>query len=112
MKERLEKIIEDPEQVIFVAKDSGRVLGFVSVVAFWEILSGHQGRVWGLDVDENTQGKGIGRALMDRAEEWAKEQGCVSMKVNSNVMRTGAHKFYEKIGYIKYKEQAIFKKKL
>lgn len=110
--ERMDNILSDQSQHIFVAEEDGKVLGFIYVIACWELLSGLQGRIWGLDVDKNTQGKGVGSKLVAEAEKWAKEQGCKSMKVNSNVLREGAHKFYEKNGYVKYKEQAIFKKAL
>lgn len=112
-KERIEKISRDDDQEIFVVEDIGfKVLGFINVTAHYEMLSGVQGRLGGLVVDENARGIGLGRTLMDAAEKWVKDKGTETMKVNSNVVRIDSHKFYEKMGYEKYKEQAVFKKKL
>jgi len=109
----LKGILKDPSQDIIVIEHVGvRLLGFVYIFTMAELYSGVQGRIWGLIVDQNAQGMGIGTRLVAEAEKLAKKKGCTSMKVNSNVMRTGAHKFYEKVGYVKYKEQAIFKKSL
>ena len=36
------------------------------------------GYIEGWYVDEDTRGKGIGRALVAEAEDWAREQGCTS----------------------------------
>lgn len=109
--ERIEKISQEKDQKIFVAESSGKsVVGYVNVVAFFELLSGVQGRIWGLVVEEKARGTGVGKKLMEKAEVWAKRRGSKMMKVNSNVTRADTHTFYEKIGYSRYKEQAIFKK--
>lgn len=112
IEERLRVVMKDPSQAILVAEVDDEVLGLVNVVAMYELLSGIQGRIWGLVVDDKARGLGLGRRLMEVAEKWVKEKGSSTMKVNSNVKRVDAHKFYEKIGYEKYKEQAIFRKDL
>ena len=109
---RLKEMKDDNLQKTFVAEENGAILGWVNVTAYKEILSGTQARIGGLVVDINTRGKGIGRKLMDMTEEWAREKGSKSMKLNSNTKRIEAHTFYEKIGYTKVKEQASFKKDL
>lgn len=111
-RERLAKIMEDKTQVLLVAEVEGKVLGYNSVSANYELLNGIQARIEGLVVDENARGLGLGRTLMEKAEDWAREKGSKSMKLASNSKRIEAHKFYEKIGYTKAKEQAAFKKVL
>ena len=39
------------------------------------------------------------RALVDEAEAWARAQGCRRIIVTTALHRTGAHAFYERIGY-------------
>jgi ribosomal protein S18 acetylase RimI-like enzyme len=111
-KERIAKILEDETQILFVADVDGEVMGYNSVSANYELLNGIQARIEGLVVDESTRGMGVGRMLMEEAEEWAREKGSKSVKLGSNVKRVEAHKFYEKIGYTRAKEQAAFKKVL
>ena len=111
-KERLAVILKNKTQALFVAQDKSEVLGYVSVSANYELLNGVQCRIGGLVVDAQARGRGLGTKLMAKAEEWAKSKGSKTMKLNSNVTRVDAHRFYEKIGYLKTKEQAAFSKKL
>ena len=108
--ERISVILKDKNQALFVAEKDGKVMGFTSIYVNYELLSGIQARLGGLVVDSKARGMGLGSKLMKKAEEWAKAQGSKSVKLNSNVKRTEAHRFYEKNGYIKTKEQAAFKK--
>ena len=52
-----------------------------------------------LVVDEERRSQGVGRALVDEAEAWARAQGCRRIIVTTALNRTGAHAFYERIGY-------------
>jgi GNAT superfamily N-acetyltransferase len=61
--------------------------------------AGPVGRVTALVVEASSRGCGIGRALMEAAERWTAEQGCVLIEVTSNQRRVDAHRFYEKLGY-------------
>ena len=61
--------------------------------------AGGVGRVTALVVDPSARGRGIGRALMTAAEEWAVARDCVLMEVTSNRRRLDAHQFYERCGY-------------
>lgn len=110
--ERLAVVLRDENQALFVAQEKSQVIGYVSVSANFEFLNGVQARLGGLVVGSVNRGKGIGKRLMKEAEKWAKAKGIKSMKLASNVKRIDAHRFYEKIGYIKTKEQAAFKKDL
>ena len=68
--------------------------------------------VAGLVVDEKCRGRGIGRALMGRAESWAREHGCAMVSLRSNVIRSEAHAFYQGLGYSLVKTQHAFRRKL
>jgi PhnO protein len=57
------------------------------------------GRISMMVVDEALRGKGIGAALVRAAERVLMEQGCGLVEVTSNLARTDAHRFYEKLGY-------------
>lgn len=49
---------------------------------------------------------------MERAERWAREQGCWAIYLRSNVVREGAHAFYERLGYERVKMQLALRKAL
>jgi GNAT superfamily N-acetyltransferase len=67
-------------------------------------------RIMALVVDSRYQGRGIGKALVEEAEHWAKRQGAVAVALNSGnrEQRQGAHRFYLKQGYVK-KSVGFFK---
>lgn len=52
-----------------------------------------------LVVDESQRSRGVGRALVEEAERWARAQGCHRIVVTTALQRAGAHAFYERIGY-------------
>ena len=90
-------------EMALVAEDpssSGRLLG-TATLHLTPVLhrAGPVGRVSALVVDETMRGRGIGRAMMRAAEQWAAERGCVLMEVTSNMRRADAHRFYEGLGY-------------
>lgn len=111
-REMIAKFLSQTNEAIFVAENEGKILGYVSLYSNFEILTGPQARIDVIVVDENTRGSGVGRKLMAKAEEWAKENGSKTMKLASNAKRPESHIFYEKIGYAKTKEQFQFKKSL
>lgn len=50
-------------------------------------------------VRSDQRGKGVGRMLMEALDQFAKEKGCAYSFLVSSDFRTGAHSFYESIGY-------------
>ena len=58
-----------------------------------------------LSVHPDYQKQGIGRKMMEAAEQWAKENNIYTMRLNSGLSRKEAHQFYQAHGFDEKKEQ-------
>lgn len=57
------------------------------------------GRISALVVDARHRNNGIGRAIVDAAEQMFRDAGCGMIEITSNLRRTDAHAFYAHLGY-------------
>jgi GNAT superfamily N-acetyltransferase len=87
--------LDRSDAVALVAEDGGRIVGFLDM-EFRTRLNFTSPQAWipDLVVEEDTRGGGIGGALMERAEEVARDRGCWSMALESAAWRERAHAFY------------------
>lgn len=109
---RLSRILSRADQQFFVAELEGHVVGWLHAAISEYVETGPFVVIGGLVVDQEQRGKGIGRELMSRAEDWAKNQGCTIVRLWSSSFRTAAHRFYEGLGYANIKTQYAFAKSL
>jgi predicted N-acetyltransferase YhbS len=109
---RLSRILPRDDQRFLVADFDGGAVGWVHIVLVEYVDAEAFALIGGLVVDEVHRGSGIGRALMNGAENWARERGVSMVRLSSTVARTAAHRFYENLGYTKIKTQHSFIKPL
>jgi len=102
----------DPRNAVYVAEREGTVVGWVHCHERRTLVAEPQVEILGLVVAEGRRGRGIGGALMARAEAWANERGLSRVRLNSAVHRDGAHGFYVSLGYSESKRQVVFVKQL
>ncbi|MEU6038231.1 GNAT family N-acetyltransferase [Actinomadura sp. NPDC047616] len=67
---------------------------------------GRCGRIVALVVAAGRRGQGIGRRLVEAAEEAAGDLGCVTMEVTSARSRTESHPFYRNLGYEEWSDRS------
>ena len=109
---RLSRILPRDDQRFLVADFDGRAVGWAHIVLVEYVDAEAFALIGGLVVDKLHRGSGIGRALMNGAENWAREHGVSMVRLSSTVARTAAHRFYENLGYTKIKTQHSFIKPL
>jgi GNAT superfamily N-acetyltransferase len=97
---------------VFVATNGERVIGWAALAIDEAFVEGFGAYLEGLVVDEATRNRGIGVALLEAVEDRARERGCATIRVQSNVLRERAHSFYEGNGYLKVKAQYQLRKAL
>jgi ribosomal protein S18 acetylase RimI-like enzyme len=97
---------------IFVAQHGNRIVGWVHVQATYLLECDARAEIWGLVVADTSRGTGVGRRLVEAAEDWALMRGLAVMTVRSNNVRTEAKGFYEHLGYQITKTQNAFRKHL
>ena len=110
--DRLSRVLTRSNQQLFVADLDGRAVGWVHVVLVEYVDAEAFVLIGGLVVDKAHRRLGVGRALMQRAEDWARDRGCSMVRLNSTAARTAAHRFYENLGYTNIKTQYSFIKPL
>jgi len=100
------------ERELLVATERNDVVGWIALSRDASLLG--EADVWieGLVVDQVHRGHGIGAKLLQAAHTWARERNCMRIRVRSNVIREGAHRFYEREGYRRFKTQHNFEFRL
>jgi ribosomal protein S18 acetylase RimI-like enzyme len=88
------------------------IVGWVHVQATYLLEADPRAEIWGLVVGEGARGLGVGRALVEAAEEWAVRLNLDVVVVRSNQLRVEARGFYEHLGYTIVKTQNAFRKTL
>jgi GNAT superfamily N-acetyltransferase len=100
-REVLQQIIADPARSLLVAELDGELIGTADVLIAPNLT--HHAQPWALVenvvVAEHARRRGVGRMLMLRAVELAREAGCYKVNLISGNERTGAHDFYRNLGF-------------
>jgi len=98
--DRLARLMANDWATALVAEERDVVVG----LATGHVLpvlhhTGQIGRLTTLVVAPSARGRGVGRQLVEAIEAWARAKGCAKIAVTTALHRSGAHAFYERLGY-------------
>jgi ribosomal protein S18 acetylase RimI-like enzyme len=91
-----------PAAIVLVAEeDRGALAGFVHVVTATDFFTGEpHGHISDLVVASEAEGRGVGRALLEGAERWARDAGYRLLSLNVFEENVRARRLYEGAGYV------------
>ena len=96
---RYNAVKERGDHAVFVAEEDGRIIGFLHVYERPAFDKPPEVIVQAIVIDQSLRRTGIGKTIMSMAERWALERGYSSIALTSNISRSGAHSFYNRLGY-------------
>ncbi|EUB94861.1 GCN5-related N-acetyltransferase [Rhizobium sp. CF080] len=88
---------------LFVAEREGEVVGTFQIL-FNRTLTGRGSLSMILEAVQtrsDMRGRGIGARMIHHAIEEARRRDCRTVQLTSNMARTDAHRFYERLGFAK-----------
>ncbi len=101
----LREIFTNQDAVIFLAERSGHIVGLVEVYYRQDdkanpLIVPHQyAHLQSIMVSEPYRKLGIGKKLMEVAQQWAREKGATEMRLDVWEFNRGTIRFYEEMGY-------------
>ena len=91
----------DPNQLLAGAERDGSVIGVLQL-SFIPGLTRRgmwRGQIEGVRIAAGERGSGTGRAMLRWAIEQCRQRGCGLVQLTSDKRRSGAHRFYEALGF-------------
>ena len=91
---------QDQRSTVLIAEgEDGTPLGFVSLKVSKDVEGSERGHVADLAVTEGARRRGVGRALMQAGEAWARERGFAVLSLDVWSTNERALEFYGRLGY-------------
>ncbi|MFI8824195.1 GNAT family N-acetyltransferase [Streptomyces sp. NPDC053431] len=96
-----ERLAGDPHQHVVVAVRAGKVVGTLQLTVIPGLSRRGTTRsiIEGVRIHTEERGSGLGSRLIEWAVEESRVQGCRLVQLTSDVTRTDAHRFYERLGF-------------
>jgi len=111
VEDRLLRLREEEDHEVWVATGAGgEVVGWIHAFETHRVESDRFVELGGLVVAESHRGRGIGRALLRIAEEWALGRGITKLRVRTRIERADARSFYVRSGCVRTKRQDVYDK--
>ncbi|MFG2410738.1 GNAT family N-acetyltransferase [Streptomyces goshikiensis] len=97
----LGRLVEDPHQHVVVAVRGDRVVGILqlTIVPGLSRKGATRSIIEGVRVHADERGSGLGTRFVEWAVDQSRRENCQLVQLTSDVTRTDAHRFYERLGF-------------
>ncbi|WP_405444132.1 GNAT family N-acetyltransferase [Streptomyces avidinii] len=97
----LKRLTDDPNQHLVVAVRADRVVGTLqlTIVPGLSRKGATRSIIEGVRVHAEERGSGLGTRFIEWAVEKSRSENCSLVQLTSDVTRTDAHRFYERLGF-------------
>jgi GNAT superfamily N-acetyltransferase len=110
---RFDVVSNRTDDAVLVATDAGdRPIGWIHVGLLAGLAVSDAAGIHGLVVDAAERSAGVGAALLEAGEAWARDRRASTITVRSRISRVRAHRFYARLGYRETKRSLVFEKAL
>jgi ribosomal protein S18 acetylase RimI-like enzyme len=100
IEESVNDLSEDAE--MFIAEENQVILGFILLLTRKDFFTDEShGYISDIAVKKEYEGRGVGRMLLEAAENWAKNKGYRLIVLHALIGNERAKKIYEKFGFEK-----------
>jgi len=106
----LHTVIQSDTTRLLMAEEDDRYIGSLTLVVF-RIPSGTRARIEDLVVQETARGRGVGRALVQKAIEMTKALGAEAVDLTTHPSREEANQLYKKLGFVR-RETHVYRRKV
>jgi aminoglycoside 6'-N-acetyltransferase I len=112
----MEEYLREPVNRVFLAeRPEGGLCGFLEAAIHpWAVGCEQRpvGYIEGWYVDADMQRQGVGRALVEAAEAWARSQGCLQMASDTQIENLVSQQAHRALGYEETYRLVFYKKEL
>jgi aminoglycoside 6'-N-acetyltransferase I len=109
----LTEIIQSPRQAGFLIRtENKQVIGLMNLSLRYDYVpdatQSPVGYVEGIYVKAEYRDRGVGAALIQYAEQWAHDRGCIELALDALLDNPASHKFYAKVGFREVERVVFF----
>lgn len=98
-----------PHDQVFIAERQGMPVGCLHILSTMDFFGRHHAHISVIATSGAAEGTGVGRALMEYAEQWARNRHLSLLTLHVFAANRRARKFYEKAGmepeFLKYAKE-------
>ncbi len=113
----LTKILQSPREAGFIVRtEDGQAIAFMNLSLRYDYVSGATqspvAYVEGIYVKDEYRKQGVGKFLIQYAQKWGLENGCVELASDALLENTASYDFHTKVGFQEVERVVTFIKKI